>query len=226
MTNGQVVLHVAPHPDDETLGCGGSLLRHIAAGDSTHWLVVSQPPPHSATAPDASAGSDALIDTVGRAYGFAGVHCLHLPDARLDTVPLADIIAGIGAIVRLIEPTVVYVPHPGDAHTDHRVVFDATVPCVKWFRYPTVGRVLAYETPSETGFGSDPDRHAFRPNVYRDITAELDRKLDILRLYGPSEIGAHPFPRSVEGLRALATVRGAECGYAAAEAFMLLRERS
>jgi N-acetylglucosamine malate deacetylase 1 len=209
---------VAPHPDDETLGCGGSLLRHIADGEQTHWLVVCQPP-HAT-------GVDALIDTVGRAYGFAGVHCVRLPDARLDTLPLADIIARIGAAVQLIAPTIVYVPHPGDAHTDHRVVFDATMPCVKWFRYASVRRVLAYETPSETAFGLDPDRGAFRPNVYRDVTAQMDRKLEILRLYGPSEIGAHPFPRSVEGVRALATIRGAECGYAAAEAFMLLRDRS
>lgn len=219
------MLHVTPHPDDETLGCGGSLLRHIAAGDSVHWLVVTEPSvdasSHGATSPQ----GDTLLDVVGRAYGFAGLHRLRLPDARLDSLPLIDLIAQIGEVVRAIDPSTVYLPHPGDAHGDHRVVFEASVPCMKWFRYPSVRRVLAYETPSETGFGLDPGRQAFRPNVYRDITVELERKLDILRLYGPAEIGAHPFPRSEAGIRALATIRGAECGCAAAEAFMLLRER-
>lgn len=208
------VLVVAPHPDDETLGCGGTLLRHLAAGDAVHWLVLAALP---------EAEDPAIFAEVASAYGFAGVHRLELPDARLDTVPLADLIARIGAVVQRVAPTVVYLPYRGDAHTDHRVAFDAAAACTKSFRYPSVRRVLAYETPSETDFGLDPDSRGFRPNVFLDITAQLERKLEIVRLYA-RELGAHPFPRNETALRALAVLHGTVAGCPAAEAFMLLRE--
>lgn len=219
MSDRRVILHVAPHPDDETLGCGGTLLRHIAVGDAVHWVIVSRPaPPHDA--------HDAIVSAVSRAYGFAGVYQLGFADARLDAVPLVELIDALGDVVRRVEPSLVYLPHPGDAHSDHRAVFEAGSSCTKWFRYPSVLGVVAYETPSETGFGLDPDRHAFRANRYCDISDVLERKLAIVELFGPAEIGAHPFPRSLDGVRALATLRGAESGYRAAEAFAVLRERS
>lgn len=208
------VLVVAPHPDDETLGCGGTLLRHLAAGDAVHWLVLAALP---------ETEGSAIFDEVASAYGFAGLHRLELPDARLDTVPLADLIARIGAVVQRVAPAVIYLPYRGDAHTDHRVAFDAAAACTKSFRYPSVRRVLAYETPSETDFGLNPDTHCFRPNVFLDITTHLERKLEIVRLYA-RELGAHPFPRNETALRALAVLHGTVAGCPAAEAFMLLRE--
>lgn len=213
----KTVLVVAPHPDDETLGCGGTLLRHIAAGDAVHWLVLTALPEGSTLSPD-------VFDQVGAAFGFAGVHRLELPDARLDTVPLADLISRISPVVRRVEPATIYLPHPGDAHTDHRAAFDAAIACTKSFRYPSVRRVLVYETLSETDFGLDPDRGGFRPNVYVDITAHLERKLEILRLCYPGEMGEHPFPRNEGALRAMAALRGAVAGCPAAEAFLLLKE--
>lgn len=211
------VLVVAPHPDDETLGCGGTLLRHVAAGDAVHWLVLAALPAAGGTLPPG------IFDKVAEAYGFAGVHRLELPDAGLDTVPLGDLIPRIGAVVQGVAPTTVYLPHPGDAHTDHRVAFDAAVACTKPFRYPSVRRVLVYETPSETDFGLDPDRGGFRPNVYVDVTAHLERKLEVLRLYA-GEMGVHPFPRNEDAIRARAILHGSVAGAPAAEAFMLLRE--
>lgn len=208
-----IVLHVAPHPDDETLGCAGALLKHRHGGDEVHWLVMTEP----------AGGTGACVEAIGRAYGFAAVHRLRLPDARLDALPLAELVERTGAVIRAAGPDVVYVPHPGDAHSDHRVAFDAAAACTKAFRYPSVRRVLAYETLSETNFGLDPRGLAFRPNVYIDITPHLEEKLRILGLYD-GEIAPHPFPRSVEAARALACLRGAEAGCDAAEAFMLLRE--
>ena len=103
------------------------------------------------------------------------------------------------------------------------MVFDAAVACTKWFRYPFVRRVLAYETPSETGFGLD-SRSTFHPDFFVEISDFLERKLEVMAVYG-SELGVFPFPRSVEAVRALATWRGASSGFAAAEAFQLLLER-
>ena len=118
----------------------------------------------------------------------------------------------------------IFVPHPADVHSDHRVVFDAVSACTKWFRYPSVKRVLAYETLSETDFGLGTNQ-PFRPNVFVDVEHFFIKKLQAMDIYA-SEVGEFPFPRSHEAIRALATLRGAASGFKAAEAFELLRERS
>ena len=133
-------------------------------------------------------------------------------------------VAGISDVFKIFEPEEVFVPHPSDVHTDHRIVFDAAASCTKWFRYPSVKRVLAYETLSETDFGLCADDQGFRPNVFIDIEPFLDGKLQAMDIYA-SEVGVFPFPRSHEAIRALATLRGAASGFKAAEAFQLLRER-
>ena len=115
------------------------------------------------------------------------------------------------------------IPHRGDVHSDHRIVFDAVTACTKWFRYPSVQRVLAYETVSETEFGLSKEQ-AFSPNYFVDISRFLTEKLRLMQIY-ESEISKPPFPRSVEVVKALAIWRGATSGYDAAEAFELLKER-
>ena len=137
---------------------------------------------------------------------------------------MSDLVAGISEAFRSFEPEEVFAPHPSDVHTDHRMVFDAAASCTKWFRYPSVKRVLAYETLSETDFGLGTDQ-GFRPNVFVDIEPYLDDKLRAMDIY-ESELGVFPFPRSHEAIRALAALRGAASGFKAAEAFELLRERS
>ena len=103
-------------------------------------------------------------------------------------------------------------------------MMEAASACTKWFRYPSVKRVLAYETPSETDFGIDPRDTGFKPNVFVDITVQLKRKVELMKIYA-SEVGEFPFPRSEEALRALAELRGSQAGYEAAESFSLLVQR-
>ncbi len=217
-----VVLAVAPHPDDETLGCGGALLRHLERGDRVHWLIATK---MTAKYPaPARAERARTIKAVARAYGFASTIELGLPTAQLDALPRAGLVARFAEAFRSVKPAVVYVPHPGEAHTDHRIVFEAVSACSKWFRSPDLKRVLAYETLSETGF-SLPSGVPFAPNHFVDVSATLAGKLRILSLYA-SELGKFPFPRSAEAVNALAAVRGAAAGVRAAEAFELLAERS
>lgn len=218
-----VVLVVAPHPDDETLGCGGTLLRHRREGDELHWLVVTAAAGAEDSASAAGMRRTSELARVAESYGFAGVHELGFPEIRIDSIPLAEIVERCGEVVRGTAAEVIYLPFPGDAHTDHRVTFAGAIACTKRFRYPTVRRVLAYETLSETDFGVDPDRNGFRPNVFVDIESFVEEKLRIMRMY-TDELRPHPFPRSEDSIRALATLRGAASGCAAAEAFMLLRE--
>jgi LmbE family N-acetylglucosaminyl deacetylase len=164
------------------------------------------------------------IRTVNESYGFSSLSQLSFPSARLDQCALSDIVSAIGAVFLRINPTIAYLPYRGDVHSDHAAVFDATAACCKWFRYPSLRRVLAYETPSETDFGIDPDANGFRPNVFVNIERWYQQKLEIMALY-KGEQGDFPFPRSVDAIHSLARVRGSASGFGVAEAFMLLRDR-
>lgn len=217
------IIVIAPHPDDETLGCGGTLLRHKAEGDEIHWLIATAMTFEQGFSDERIAARAAEIDAVTRLYGFASVQSLGFPTTRLDVMPMGDLVAAISKAFQSIMPEVVYTPFKGDVHSDHAVVSDAVIACTKWFRHASVKRVLSYETLSETEFGISPDVSGFRPNVFVDIHPYLDRKIEILRTYA-AELGEFPFPRSVEAVRALAQLRGSAAGCKAAEAFMLLKE--
>jgi N-acetylglucosamine malate deacetylase 1 len=217
------VLVVAPHPDDETLGCGGTLLRMASEGAQTAWMIVTCMPENAGYSEERRAAREDEIAKVRKLYGFSEVFTLHLPTRRLDTYPVADLIAEFSSVFVAYKPTQVFLPHRRDVHTDHRAVFDAGAACAKWFRYNTVRRVFAYETLSETEFTLDA-QPAFQPNFFVDITKFLERKLEIMAVY-QTEMSDFPFPRSVEAIRALASLRGASSGFVAAEAFQLLRER-
>ena len=217
------VLVVAPHPDDEILGCGATLLRRVAGGANVAWLIVTGISEEIGWPTEQVKRREAEIAQVTAAVGFAQVFNLRLPSARLDTLPIAELIDKFSAVFNEFEPEEVFLPHCADAHSDHRIVFDAAAACTKWFRYPSVRRVLAYETNSETESGLEVGR-TFQPNVFVDIESFLDRKLEIMAIY-QSELGVFPFPRSIEAIRALAKLRGMTSGFKAAEAFQLLRER-
>ena len=223
MSDARRVLVVAPHADDESFGCGGCLLRHAAQGDPSHWLLLTGMSEAAGYAAARVASRDTEIDRVARAFGFESVDRLGLPPAGLDTVPRADLVSRVSAVVRRVRPTHVYLPNPADAHSDHRVAFEAAAACLKWFRQPGLHRVAVYEVPSETGFSLAPDGAAFSPNLYVDVGEHLQRKLEILEIYD-SELGTFPFPRSAEAVTALARLRGSECGAQAAEPFRIVRE--
>ncbi|WP_461208454.1 PIG-L deacetylase family protein [Desulfocurvus sp. DL9XJH121] len=218
----EIVLVVAVHPDDETLGCGGTLLRHLASGDAVHWCLVTGISEAGGWPPDVVARREDEIRIVVEYYGFAGVHRLGFPAPRLSEQPLGDVVQALGDVVRAVGPTTLYLPFLGDAHSDHRIAFQAAYTCAKWFRYPSIRRVLAMETPSETDF-APPVGQGFAPNVFVDVSVHFKGKLEAMRLYG-QELGDHPFPRSERGMEALAVTRGAVCGCEYAEAFMLLKE--
>jgi LmbE family N-acetylglucosaminyl deacetylase len=216
-------LVVAPHPDDELLGCGGTLLRRKAEGAELAWLIVTGVSDQTRTTGEAAAVREYEIAEITARVGFDQVFNLRLPTAQLDTLPLQHLIERFSEVFQGFAPSEVFLPHNADVHSDHRVVFDAAVACTKWFRYPSVTRVLAYETPSETEFGLSADS-SFRPNFFVDISAYLELKLSLIAIYR-SEVLGFPFPRSIEAIRAWASVRGASSGFIAAEAFQLLRER-
>ena len=218
------ILVIAPHPDDETLGCGGSLLKHKSDGDSLSWLVATRghEPQWSADLLDRK---EKEIASVTAAYGFDQTIRLNFPSIKLDTIPLDEFIAAIRNAISDCKPELVYLNHFGDVHSDHRIVFEATLSVLKPFYSGTHGvkRILSYEVLSSTDAAPLNPARAFVPNVFTDVTDFLEKKLEIMALY-ESELQPFPLPRALDSLRALARLRGATIGAEFAEAFMLVRE--
>lgn len=217
------VLVIAPHPDDETLGCGGTILRHVADGDEVHWCVVTAMHPEDGWQPDRIRRRQEEISAVSSAYRFATTTLLGFRAGRLDEHPLADVVDRVGGVLDRISPDVLYLPHRADAHSDHRISFTAAVAAAKVFRRPSLARILSYETISETELVPAGSSDPFRPEFFVDIQEELETKLSILSRY-EGEILPPPFPRSLDAVRAQALLRGGQCGCLAAEAFMVLRD--
>ncbi|MGD2110547.1 MAG: PIG-L deacetylase family protein [Phycisphaerae bacterium] len=217
----ETVLVVAPHPDDEVFGVGGSILRHLARGDSVH-VVICTRGEASRFGTEQVERVQAEAREVHAILGLSGSHFLDLPAARLDAVPGSDINEALDSVLRLVKPTTLYLPHPGDVHRDHQLIFQAAMVCSR----PTGGeyakRILAYETVSETDWYAPPITPAFTPNVFVDITDFIEKKLEACAMYA-SQIRQSPHQRSLEALRALSVTRGHAMGIPNAEAFMLVR---
>ena len=220
------ILVIAPHPDDETLGCGGSLLKHKSKGDSLSWLIATRghEPQWSA---ELLERKETEIANVSAAYGFENTFRLSFPTIKLDTIPLDEIIVAIRDAVTDCKPDVVYLNHFGDVHSDHRVVFEATLAVLKPFYSGKHGvkKILSYEVLSSTDAAPLNPARMFVPNVFNDVTDFWEKKLEIMALY-ESELQEYPLPRALDSLRALGRVRGATIGAEFAEAFMLVREVS
>ena len=217
------ILAIAPHPDDETLGCGGTLFRHKANGDEIYWLIVTGISEDIGWSKEAVIKRDNEIDAVEKKYGFSKTFNLRLPTTKIDTLPISDLIGEISTVYKKVEPDIIYMPFAYDVHTDHQIIAKALQSTLKWFRYPHIKKVYMYETPSETEFNFVENR-LFRPNVFVNISEYLDDKIEAMKIYD-GEMGEHPFPRSENTLRSLATLRGSQSGFESAEAFELVVER-
>jgi len=217
------ILAIAPHPDDETLGCGGALFRHKAEGDDIYWLIITGISQEGGWQEKVVNKRDNEIDAVAEKYGFSDVFNLRLPTTKMDTLPISDLIEKISNVYKKVEPDIIYMPFAYDVHTDHQIIAKALQSTLKWFRYPHIKKVYMYETPSETEFNFVENR-VFRPNVFVNISLYIDDKIEVMEIY-VNEMGEYPFPRSEKTLRALATWRGSQSGFESAEAFELVYER-
>lgn len=217
------VLVVAPHADDESLGCGGTLLRLKQQGAQIYWLLLTTPTVESGFSESKIAERRVEISKVTSLFEFDGVYELGFSASMLDTYSQAELISSMSKIVKDVQPDWVFCPYRNDAHSDHQIAFDATLAVTKSFRYPFIKRVMCYETISETNFALKPEDPGFKPQVFIDISDFLTKKLDILKIYS-SEMGDFPFPRSLKAVEALATLRGSQANQEASEAFMLLKE--
>lgn len=217
------IMFVAPHPDDETLGCGGTILKHRAQGDEIYWLIMTNISTEEGYDKEKVQNRQQEIERVAIEYGFKDVFKLDLPTTKLDVVERSEVIKKLGNVIYKIMPEVVYLPSRNDVHSDHKVTFDVVISSTKTFRCPFIKKVLMYETISETEFAPPLQDSFFIPNSFSDISEFLDKKISIMKIY-KNETGDHPFPRSEENITALATFRGATAGVRYAESFVLLKE--
>lgn len=214
------IIAIAPHPDDETLGCGGTLLKHRYASDEIYLVIVTTAGPEYS--PEHIRTKYGELSKVNRIYKFKEIFDLKFRVTHIDAIEISKIIGALMRVFRQVGPDIIYLPFPNDIHTDHKVAADAVLSCMKWFRLPTLKKIMAYETISETEFNIRPGP-VFTPNIFVNIESYIDKKVDAMKCY-KTEIARSPFPRSEENIRALATFRGSTSGFGAAEAFMLLKE--
>lgn len=215
------VLIVATHPDDETFGCGGTLLKHKDSGDEIHWLICTE------TNSDKEFYNirKKEIKEVSDLYKFNSVSNLRLKTTCIDGYSISDLIEKISIIINKIKPNIIYLPFKGDVHSDHRLIFSACYSCTKSFRYPFIKKIYMMETLSETDFSPSTIEESFIPNTFIDISKYIDLKIKIMKVY-KSEIGIHPFPRSEHSVRSLNSFRGCSANADYAESFVLLKEIS
>lgn len=217
------VLFVSVHPDDETLGCGGTILKHKRQGDRIYWLNITgvQTDHPFGFSEEFVQARNALLGEISAAYGIDSFTNLDLPTMMLDTIPLSDFVRRVDTVILDIKPNIIYLPNRSDVHSDHRVAFDAVYACTKNFRKPYIRKIMMYETLSETEFAPALAENAFIPNSFVDISKFMERKLEIMQMYD-TEIMPDPFPRSIYAIKGLAAYRGSRIGVEYAEAFMIL----
>lgn len=213
MFNAANVLVVAAHPDDEMLGCGGTLARFAALGAEGHILLLGE-------GPLARGSETEAAQIIG--LNEANVHFASLPDNRFDTVALLDIVQHIEALAEQVQPDLVFTHHAGDMNQDHRLTHQAVMTAFRPLPGAKPATLLGFEVLSSTEYTPPHTAPAFCPNVFVDISATLDTKCRALEEYA-SEMRPWPHPRSMEAVRHLAALRGCFCGHEAAEAFILYR---
>jgi LmbE family N-acetylglucosaminyl deacetylase len=222
----EIVLVVAAHPDDEILGVGGTAARHVRGGDRVDVLIVAEGATSRTAVRDTATSArelDALRQAAHKAAGELGTRAprfLGLPDNRLDSVDLLDLVKAVEAVIDDVRPDVVYTHHAGDLNVDHGLVQRAVLTACRPLPGSTFRAIYGFETVSSTEWGRG---EAFAPTRYVAIENEMAAKLAALKHY---QVEMRPFPhaRSLEAVEALARVRGAQAGVAAAEAFTVLLE--
>jgi len=216
------VLVIAPHPDDETLGVGGTICRHVADGDDAHLIVMTETYPpvwQESEKVRRQAETRQAADVLGiESVTFAG-----FPTVKLNAVPAIDLAGYLIAQFRRLKPERVYAPPVGDVNQDHEAVFRAALVACRPLPGSTVKTLLSYEIAPTARFANPADAARWMPTTYVDVTATIDRKLEAMACYA-SELRDPPHPRSLDGIRLFARERGLAVGLHYAETFHLIRD--
>jgi len=221
-------LIISAHPDDEVLGCGGTIAKLVEEGMQVYVAILGEGITsryEERTIADANALQN-LKESSKRVAEFLGIKELFLfdlPDNRFDTVPLLEIVKIIESIIDKVNPSIIFTHHAGDLNIDHSIVHRATITATRPILPKIVKTTYAYEVPSSTDWAFGQFGTTFKPNVFIDIEKTLEKKINAMLLY-ESEVRSFPHPRSPEALKATAYRWGSVVGLKAAESFELIRE--
>ena len=222
------VLVLAPHADDEIIGCGGTIAKLAAGGNQVYLCIVTNGRPPLFDNSEAQKNHwphNNYLETQ-RSNSIVGIKktiYLDYPAAMLETVPRYELNGRLIDLVKDIQPEELYIPHFGDMQKDHQIVAEASMVAIRPKYAFSPKRVYGYETLSETGWNMPSIANEFIPNAYVDISDFLELKLNAMNCYS-SQLGEFPNARSIAAIDALAKFRGASMNVMAAEAFMVIRE--
>jgi len=222
-TEGHKVLVVAAHPDDEVLGCGGTIANHSMAGDTVFILLLSNGVASRDIAEVALLEQQiqqrkVSAEKAAKVLGAQVLELLGYPDNRMDSVDLLDVVKNVESYINGIHPDIVYTHHSSDVNIDHRIVHDAVIAACRPQPGESVKKLLFFEVPSSTEWRPGSSMLPFSPGYFVDISVTLEKKLKALEVYH-QEMRDFPHPRSIEACQYLARWRGATIGVEAAEAF-------
>lgn len=216
------VLVIAPHPDDEIIGVGGTIAKRVNNGDEVYVCVVTKGQEPMFKKEFIEQGRTECREADAR-LGVAETIFLDFPAVMLETVPRHELNGKISNLIQQLKREEVFIPHRGDMQLDHRMVVDAVMVAVRPRGDFFPKRVYAYETLSETGWNIPNTVNEFIPTVYEDVSEFMDIKLKAMQVF-ESQLGTFPEARSIGAIDALARFRGATVNVRAAEAFCLIRE--
>lgn len=220
------ILVLVAHPDDEIMGVGGTLIKHIEQGDKVNIVIIGDGvSARFKNYEEAKPFVDEIKShamLVAKFLGFT-TEVLGLQGNTFDQIPLLEIARIVEQKIEQYHPDIIYTHSHCDLNVDHRKIFEAVITACRPVKETNLKKIISFETPSTTEWNAQLLQNAFLPNVYVDISSVLDKKIKALYMY-TKEVRPFPHPRSKEYIDALAKKRGAEAGLMAAEAFMLIKE--
>ncbi len=218
------VLVIAAHPDDEVLGIGGTVRKHVNQGDCV-WCIILGEGMTSRNITDKAVLDELHNDTLvsAKVLGYEKVIFSNFPDNKFDSVPLLQVTQEIEKYIDLFKPEIVYTHHSGDLNIDHRITYEATVTATRPIGDYTVQEVYTFETPSSTEWNFAKQDVAFVPNVFNDISTTIKDKIKAMGCY-TSELREYPHPRSLKALEIIAAKWGTVVGKEYVEALCLVRK--
>lgn len=216
------ILVIAPHPDDEMLGCGGTMIKNIEAGNEVYVCIVTKGPQPMFPIEIVEKTRQEAREC-HRKIGVKKTFFLDFPSVYLEECHRYELNDSLLKVVREVMPDEVYIPHWGDMQKDHQIVADACMVVLRPKYEPKVKRIYGYETMSETAWNAPNVQNEFMPNVFVDISDTIESKLNALSFF-QTQLSTFPDARSIEAIEALAKYRGALMHVKAAEAFILIRE--
>lgn len=216
------ILVIAPHPDDEILGCGGTMIKNIAEGNEVYVCIVTKGT-LPLFKPERTVKNQQDAKECHLYIGVKKTFFLDFPAAMLEKVDRYELNGKLLDVIKEVQPDETFIPHWGDMQKDHQIVAESAMVALRPKYHPQVKKIYGYETMSETAWNAPNIQNEFIPNVYVDITNYLETKKEALSFF-KLQVSSFPDARSIEAIEALAKYRGAQMDMKAAEAFMLIRE--